>query len=68
MANRVSYGLILNNVIALMVPLALTAGTFAATWWYVVIYNAPTAQTVAAPSHNGYTGAEPGTASGASAC
>jgi len=49
-ANRVSYGLILNNVIALMVPLALTAGTFAATWWYVVIYNAPTVQTVAAPS------------------
>ena len=50
MANRVSYGLILNNVIALMVPLALTAGTFAATWWYVVIYNAPTVQTVAAPT------------------
>ena len=49
-ANRVSYGLILNNVIALMVPLALTAGTFAATWWYVVIYNAPTVQTVAAPT------------------
>jgi TRAP-type mannitol/chloroaromatic compound transport system permease large subunit len=32
-----------------MVPLALTVGTFAATYWYVVIYNAPTAQTVAAP-------------------
>jgi TRAP-type mannitol/chloroaromatic compound transport system permease large subunit len=48
-ASRVSYGLILNNVIALTVPLALTAGTFAATWWYVVVYNAPTVQTVAAP-------------------
>jgi TRAP-type mannitol/chloroaromatic compound transport system permease large subunit len=40
----VSYGLIVNNVLALMVPLALTVGTFAATWWYVVIYNAPAAQ------------------------
>jgi TRAP-type mannitol/chloroaromatic compound transport system permease large subunit len=38
------YGLILKNVLALMVPLALTVGTFGATWWYVVIYNAPTAQ------------------------
>jgi TRAP-type mannitol/chloroaromatic compound transport system permease large subunit len=46
-ASRVGYGLILNNVLALMVPLALTAGTFAAAWWYVVIYNAPTVQTVA---------------------
>jgi len=48
-ASRVSYGRILNNVIALMVPLALTAGTFAVTWWYVVVYNAPTVQTVVAP-------------------
>ena len=30
-----------------MVPLALTAGTFAATWWYVVVYNAPQLETVA---------------------
>jgi len=44
----VTYGFILNNVVALMVPLALTLGTFAATWWYVVIYNAaPAAQTAA---------------------
>ena len=42
------YGLILKNVLALMVPLALTGGTFGATWWYVVIYNAPTAATAAA--------------------
>jgi TRAP-type mannitol/chloroaromatic compound transport system permease large subunit len=48
-ASRISYPVIINNVVALMVPLALTVGTFAATYWYVVIYNAPTAQTVAAP-------------------
>jgi TRAP-type mannitol/chloroaromatic compound transport system permease large subunit len=46
----VRYGLIVNNVLALMVPLALTAGTFAATWWYVVIHNAPAAATTAAVS------------------
>ena len=40
----VSYGLIINNLLVLIVPLALTVGTFAATWWYVVIYNAPAAQ------------------------
>ena len=47
----VGYGLILNNVLALMVPVALTVGTYGATWWYVVIHNAPAAQTasVAAP-------------------
>ena len=42
-----TYSFIVNNVLALMVPLALTAGTFAATWWYVVVYNAPAAETVA---------------------
>jgi TRAP-type mannitol/chloroaromatic compound transport system permease large subunit len=47
----VGYGLILNNVLALMVPVALTVGTYGASWWYVVIHNAPAAQTasVAAP-------------------
>jgi TRAP-type mannitol/chloroaromatic compound transport system permease large subunit len=46
-----SYGVIAQNLVALSVPLMLTVGTFGATWWYVVIYNAPTAQTasVAAP-------------------
>jgi TRAP-type mannitol/chloroaromatic compound transport system permease large subunit len=39
------YGMLVTNVLALLVPLALTAGTFAASWWYVVIYNAPDAQT-----------------------
>ena len=42
-----TYGFIVNNVLALLVPVALTVGTFAATWWYVVVYNAPAAQTVA---------------------
>jgi len=40
------YGHIVNNVVALMVPLALTMGTFAGAWWYVVIYNAPASATV----------------------
>ncbi|MGN6733448.1 MAG: TRAP transporter large permease subunit, partial [Candidatus Binatia bacterium] len=48
--NRVSYGLVIQNFLAVMVPLALTAGTFAATWWYVVIYNAPSAQVESAPA------------------
>ena len=57
MASRLGYGLIVKNVLALMVPVALTAGTFGATWWYVVIYNAPTAQTVARPAEpGGHTG------------
>jgi TRAP-type mannitol/chloroaromatic compound transport system permease large subunit len=47
----VGYGLLLNNVLALMVPVALTLGTLGATWWYVTIYNAPSASgvTVLAP-------------------
>src|SRR5215469_15801229 len=43
-----SYGVIANNIVALSVPLLLTIGTFGATWWYVLIYNAPTVQTVSA--------------------
>jgi TRAP-type mannitol/chloroaromatic compound transport system permease large subunit len=47
----VGYGLVLNNLLALMVPVALTVGTYGATWWYVVVYNSPAVQTtsVAAP-------------------
>jgi TRAP-type mannitol/chloroaromatic compound transport system permease large subunit len=41
----VGYGLLLKNVLALMVPLALTVASFGTAWWYVVIYNAPTAAT-----------------------
>jgi TRAP-type mannitol/chloroaromatic compound transport system permease large subunit len=39
----VGYGLLFNNMLVLMVPLALTIGTYGAAWWYVVIYNAPSA-------------------------
>ncbi len=42
------YKVIVNNLLALSVPLALTVGTFGATWWYVTIYNAPTVATTAA--------------------
>jgi TRAP-type mannitol/chloroaromatic compound transport system permease large subunit len=41
--HAVTYGAIVKNVLAVLVPVALTAGTFGATWWYVVIYNAPAA-------------------------
>jgi TRAP-type mannitol/chloroaromatic compound transport system permease large subunit len=41
----VGYGIILSNVLALMVPAALIVATFGATWWYVIIHNAPAAQT-----------------------
>jgi TRAP-type mannitol/chloroaromatic compound transport system permease large subunit len=44
-----SYGLILQDIVALSVPLMLTVGTFGAAWWYVVIYNAPSAQVASAP-------------------
>jgi TRAP-type mannitol/chloroaromatic compound transport system permease large subunit len=37
------YGAIVKNVLALLVPLTLAAGVFGATWWYVVVYNAPAA-------------------------
>jgi TRAP-type mannitol/chloroaromatic compound transport system permease large subunit len=41
------YGVIVNNVLALLVPVALTVATFGTAWWYVVIYNAPEAATAA---------------------
>jgi TRAP-type mannitol/chloroaromatic compound transport system permease large subunit len=44
----VGYGPLVKNLLALSVPLALTFGTFGLTWWYVVVYNAPTATTTAA--------------------
>ena len=46
------YELIVRNVLALSVPVLLTVGTFGATWWYVVVYNAPAAQ-VATPTEGG---------------
>jgi TRAP-type mannitol/chloroaromatic compound transport system permease large subunit len=36
-----SYGLVVTSILAVMVPLALTVGSLATAWWYVVIYNAP---------------------------
>ena len=46
----VGYGLVLKNVLTAAVPLVLTLATFGTAWWYVVIYNAPTAETAAAVS------------------
>ncbi len=39
----VGYGLIASSLLTAMVPAMLTVATFGATWWYVVVYNAPTA-------------------------
>jgi TRAP-type mannitol/chloroaromatic compound transport system permease large subunit len=45
------YGAIARQLLVLAVPVFLTVGTFAATWWYVVVYNAPEAvATTAAPA------------------
>lgn len=41
--HRITYGLIVKNFLTLMVPALLTIGMFATAWWYVVIYNAPSA-------------------------
>jgi TRAP-type mannitol/chloroaromatic compound transport system permease large subunit len=46
----VGYRVIAHNLLVLSVPLVLTFGTFAATWWYVVVYNAPEVATAAAPA------------------
>jgi len=44
------YRVIAQNLLVVSVPILLTFGTFAATWWYVVIYNAPAVvPTAAAP-------------------
>jgi TRAP-type mannitol/chloroaromatic compound transport system permease large subunit len=48
---QTSYGTIVKNVLAVTVPILLTFGTFAATWWYVVIYNAaPAVEASQAPA------------------
>ena len=41
----VSYGLIVKNLLAALVPLVLMASLFAAGWWYVIVHNAPEAAT-----------------------
>jgi TRAP-type mannitol/chloroaromatic compound transport system permease large subunit len=38
-----SWGIIVKNALAALIPVALTVAMFAAAWWYVVIHNAPDA-------------------------
>jgi TRAP-type mannitol/chloroaromatic compound transport system permease large subunit len=49
LAGTAGYRTVLANVAAIAVPVVLTAGTLGATWWYVVVYNAPEVA-VAAPA------------------
>ncbi|HEY7867952.1 MAG TPA: TRAP transporter large permease subunit [Methylomirabilota bacterium] len=49
-AGGAGYGLVVGNVAAVLVPVALTAAVFGTTWWYVTIYNAPEAAVAAAVS------------------
>jgi TRAP-type mannitol/chloroaromatic compound transport system permease large subunit len=52
LARAAGYRTVLANVAAIAVPVVLTAGTMGATWWYVVVYNAPevaVAATIPAP-------------------
>jgi len=39
----VTYGLIVRNLLAALLPVALTASLFATGWWYVTVHNAPAA-------------------------
>src|SRR5439155_3117594 len=41
LARAIGYRIIAQQLLVVSVPVVLTFGTFAATWWYVVIYNAP---------------------------
>jgi TRAP-type mannitol/chloroaromatic compound transport system permease large subunit len=47
-----TYGTVLKNFLAAMVPLALTVALFVTAWWYVTIHSAPQAEpaVVAAPA------------------
>ena len=45
----VTAGLVINNVIASIVPIILTVLIFAAAWWYVVIHNAAPTEVAAPP-------------------
>jgi TRAP-type mannitol/chloroaromatic compound transport system permease large subunit len=46
----VGYGTAWKNVLAILMPVVLVAGTFGMTWWYVIVYNAPAVAATAAPS------------------
>jgi TRAP-type mannitol/chloroaromatic compound transport system permease large subunit len=61
------YGAIVKGLLALSVPVMLTVGTFTATWWYVVIYNAPAAPAAAALAAPARTAAAPAKAAPATA-
>ncbi len=52
-------GLIWKNVLAVMVPVTLTVGTFGVTWWYVTIYNAPAAASAAVSAPRAVAAAAP---------
>ena len=41
LAGAAGYRMVLSNLAAVAVPVALTVGTLGTTWWYVVVYNAP---------------------------
>ena len=47
---RAGYGLVAKSLLAAVVPLTLAVATFGAAWWYVVIYNAPSATPTIAPA------------------
>jgi TRAP-type mannitol/chloroaromatic compound transport system permease large subunit len=47
----VGYSFLIKNILVLLVPLALTVGTFLTTWWYVTIYNAAPAASAAPSIH-----------------
>jgi TRAP-type mannitol/chloroaromatic compound transport system permease large subunit len=47
LARSAGYRVIARDLAAMSVPIMLTVGTFTATWWYVVIYNAPEVTTAA---------------------
>ena len=40
---RATYGTVVGNVLAALIPVFLTASLLGAAWWYVVIHNAPSA-------------------------
>ena len=44
------YGAVLRDLLAVLVPVMLTVGVFGATWWYVVVYNAPAATASTSPA------------------
>ncbi|HKZ08176.1 MAG TPA: TRAP transporter large permease subunit [Methylomirabilota bacterium] len=47
---RPEYPLILKSLLVILVPALLAGAVFVATWWYVVIYNAPETVASAAPA------------------